>query len=394
MMKTKIAVFFGGRSVEHEISVISANQAINALDRDRYSVVPVYITKKGRWYSGEALFHLDNYKDTEQLVEKCEEVYMTPSWGDYHLYKKRRSLWGSKIKEAIDVVFPVFHGTYGEDGVFQGLLELIGIPYVGSNTPSSANGMDKIFMKMILRESGIPVVDWIWFTDKEWFMHKERYVQMIEERLHYPVIVKPSNMGSSVGISPASNRDELIIAISYAEHFSQRILVEKMIVHIKEVNCAVLGDVQHAESSVCEEPIKSGEILSYEDKYLSGGKSSKGMQNTKRRIPADLTDELSEEIRGYALKTFQILSCNGVARVDFILDTMDNAIYVNEINTIPGSLSFYLWEASQLPFEALVDKLVLLALKRDREIKLKRFSYDQNIFNMMGSVKGKKISLK
>jgi len=388
-MKTKIGVFFGGRSVEHEISIISAQQAICAFDQNKYSIIPIYITKEGKWYTGKSLLDLDNYKNTNKLLEQCEEVYMIPSFGDYNLYKKKQVFLRSSIKETIDVVLPVLHGTNGEDGTFQGLIELIGIPYVGCNTVSSANGMDKIYMKMILRECGIPVIDYVWFTDKDWFLQKNKYIQTIEEQLGYPVIIKPSNLGSSVGISPASNKNDLIQAIESAEKFSQRIIVEKMIVEIKEINCSVLGDYQKAKSSVCEEPVRSGDILSYADKYMSGGKPSKGMQSTKRRIPADLPIDVSEKIRSYAVEAFRVLSCNGVARVDFIIDEKDNSIYVNEINTIPGSLSFYLWEATNLNFDNLMDELVKLALKRDRETRIKTFDYNQNIFNVKRGKSGK-----
>lgn len=393
-MKTKIGVFFGGRSVEHEISVISALQAIDAFDGDRYSIIPIYITKKGGWFTGNALLKAESYKNIDLLLKECVEVYMAPTYGDYNLYRKKKTLFGSGVMATIDVVLPVLHGTNGEDGTFQGLMELVGIPYIGCNLLSSANGMDKINMKMILRESGVPVIDYVWFSDREWFSNKEALIEKIEATLGYPVIVKPANLGSSVGISAGHDRDGLVSAIEDAEKFSSRILVEKMVVEIKEINCSVVGDYAKNMSSVCEEPLKSGDILSYEDKYMSGGESSKGMQSTKRRIPADLPTEVSEEIRRLASETFRVLSSNGVARIDFIIDGADNKIYVNEINTIPGSLAFYLWEATNVPFGELMDKLVMLALKRDREIKMKTFSYDQNIFNLSGGAKGGKLGSK
>lgn len=395
-MKIKIGVFFGGRSVEHEISVISALQAINAFNGDKYSITPIYITKKGVWYTGEALLDLNKYRDTEQLLKQCKEVYMTPTYGDYNLYKKNRTLFGSNIIETIDVVLPVLHGTNGEDGSFQGLMELIGVPYVGCNTVSSANGMDKIYMKMILRENNIPVIDYVWFTNREWFSNRDELINRVESEIGYPVIVKPANLGSSIGISAGYDREGLIQAVESAEKFAERIVVEKMVVKLKEINCSVLGDYADNIASVCEEPIKSGEILSYEDKYGGGdsSKSSKGMQSTKRRIPADLSPEVSEKIRFFASETFRVLSSSGVARVDFIIDENDDTIYVNEINTIPGSLSFYLWEASDIPFEKLMDKLISIALKRDREIKMKTFSYDQNIFKLSGGAKGGKLGSK
>ncbi|MDR1096665.1 MAG: D-alanine--D-alanine ligase [Tannerella sp.] len=389
-MKTKVGIFFGGRSVEHEIAILSALQAINAFDKNRYTLIPVYITKKGRWYTGEALFDIDSYKDTDLLLQQCEEVYMRPVYKDFNLYRKKKKIFGGEnILTSLDVVFPVLHGTNGEDGTFQGLLELIGIPYTGCNTVSSANGMDKIYMKMILQESRIPVIDYVWFTGKEWFADKEQLIKKIEDKTGYPLIIKPANLGSSVGISAAGDKDSLIRAVEMAEKFSTRIIVEKRIVSIREINCSVLGDYAENKASVCEEPLKSGEILSYEDKYMSGGKSSsKGMQSTRRHIPADLPADISEKIQYYASETFRVLSCNGVARIDFIIDESAGAIYVNEINTIPGSLSFYLWEATGLPFEKLIDTLIKLALKRERETALTTFSYDRNIFNLNKGVKG------
>ena len=250
--------------------------------------------------------------------------------------------------------------------------------------------MDKITMKMILRESGIPVVDYVWFTDRQWFTQKDELIKKIEDTLGYPVIVKPANLGSSVGIGKAADRQQLIEKIDNAERFSQRIIVEHLVEQLKEINCSVLGDADDHQSSVCEEPIKTGDFLSYEDKYMGGTKSTQGMQASEKRIPALLPDEVSERIRHIAGETFRVLSCHGVSRVDVMIDEKDGQVYVNEINTIPGSLSFYLWEASGITFESLMDRLVALALKRKRDIDRKTFSYDSNIFALGGGVKGAK----
>ena len=209
-MKTTVGVFFGGRSTEHEISVISALQAINAFNKEKYEIIPIYITKQGRWFSGDALLEVKNYRDMAALQNMCAEVYMIPEYGDYNLYRKKRALFGNNIWAKLDVVIPVLHGSNGEDGIFEGILESIGIPYAGCNTLSSANGMDKITMKMIMEKSGIPIVDYVWFTDKQWFAQRDKLIEEIETRLGYPVIVKPANLGSSVGISHADNREELI----------------------------------------------------------------------------------------------------------------------------------------------------------------------------------------
>ena len=393
-MKTNIGVFFGGRSTEHEISVISASQAMHAINRSNYDVTPIYISKQGKWYTGEALFDVANYKNIGTLIEKCQEVYMIPSYGDYNLYKIKKTLFGTNIYTKLDVVIPILHGSNGEDGVFEGVLESIGIPFAGCNTLSSANGMDKITMKMIMQACNIPVVDYVWFTDKEWFAKKENLLNIIESKLGYPVIVTPANLGSSVGIGRAKNREELIDKIDNAEIYSTRIIVENMIEDLQEINCSVLGDADEYKSSVCEEPIKSGEILSYEDKYMGGSKGSKGMQASEKRIPAELPDSETERIQFLAGETFRVLSCHGVSRIDVIIDKSNRNIYVNEIIPIPGSLSFYLWEASGVSFEELMDTLVKLALKRKRELDMKTVSYDQNIFNLGRGIKGSKTRLK
>ncbi len=389
-MKTNIGVFFGGRSTEHEISVISASQAMNAINREKYDVTPIYISKQGRWYTGDALLDVANYRDTNKLIAGCEEVYMSPEFGDYKLYRRNKKLFGNPVVSELDVVIPVLHGSNGEDGIFEGVLESIGIPYAGCNTLSSANGMDKITMKMIMQACDIPVVDYVWFTDKQWFAKRDELINSIETKLGYPVIVKPANLGSSVGIGRARDREQLIERINDAEQYSTRIIVEHMVEDLKEINCSVLGDCDEYITSVCEEPIKSGEILSYEDKYMGGSKGAKGMQASQKRIPADLPDEVSDRIRFLAGETFRVLSCHGVSRVDVIMDVSDGNIYVNEINTIPGSLSFYLWEATGIRFDQLMDRLVKLALKRKREQSSKTVSYDQNIFSLGGGVKGTK----
>ena len=389
-MKTNIGVFFGGRSTEHEISVISASQAMHAINKDKYNVIPIYISKQGKWYTGDALFEISNYRNIPDLLKKTEEVYMEPSFGDYNLYKKKKSLFGTNVLTSLDVVIPVLHGSNGEDGIFEGVLESIGIPYAGCNTLSSANGMDKITMKMILKSCGIPVVDYVWFTDKQWFAQRDELIGKIEKEIGYPVIVKPANLGSSVGIGRAANREELIEKINDAEIYSTRIIVEDMVENLQEINCSVLGDCDENQASVLEEPIKSGDFLSYEDKYIGGGKGSKGMQAAQKRIPADLPEKETERIKFLARETFRVLSCHGVSRVDMIIDRNTRDIYVNEINTIPGSLSFYLWEASGISFEQLMDRLVDLAIKRKQQQGLKTVSYDQNIFNLGKGLKGAK----
>lgn len=382
-MKTVVGVFFGGRSTEHEISVISANQAMAAMNPDKYEIVPIYISKDGRWFTGRDLLTLSNYRNPEQLLQKCTEVYMRPTYGDFNLYNTKKSLFGKDVFTTLDVAIPVLHGTNVEDGKFEGVLETIGIPYAGCNTLASANGMDKITMKMILRADNIPVVDYVWMTDHQWTSDRDEMLRKVEDTLGYPVIVKPADLGSSIGIGVAHDREQLISRLDEAARFSRRLIVEHMVTALREINCSVLGDVDEYQTSVLEEPIKAEEILSYGDKYMGGG-----MHAAQKRIPAELPDDVAAECRRLAGETFRVLSCHGVSRVDLIIDDELGKVYVNEINTIPGSLSYYLWEAAGLPFEQLMDRLVKLALKRRRDEQGKTTSFSQNIFAMGGGVKG------
>lgn len=389
-MKTNIGVFFGGRSTEHEISVISASQAIAAIDRNKFDVTPVYISKEGRWYTGEALLDLKKYRDIPSLLKQCEEVYMRPIYGDYTLYltNPKGLMKNKNVATKLDVVIPVLHGANGEDGTFEGILDSIGIPYAGCDTLASANGMDKITMKMILRENDIPVVDYTWFTDRQWFAKRDEMIARVESKLGYPVIVKPANLGSSIGIGCAHNREELIAKVEDASRYASRIVVEHMVEQLQEINCSVLGDCDEYETSVLEEPIKSTEILSYTDKYMGGTKGNQGMQASAKKIPAELPADMTAEIQRLAGETFRVLSCHGVSRVDVIVDRADGKIYVNEINTIPGSLSFYLWEATGLSFPKLMERLVSLAVKRNTRRGQKTLSFSQNIFALGGGTKG------
>ncbi len=382
-MKTVVGVFFGGRSTEHEISVISANQAIAAMNPDKYEIVPIYVSKDGRWYTGRELTTLSNYRHPEELLKKCTEVYMRPVYGDFNLYSVKKPMFGKDVVATLDVAIPVFHGTNVEDGKFEGVLETIGIPYAGCNTLASANGMDKITMKMILRADGIPVVDYVWMSDRQWTADRDAMIRKVEDTLGYPVIVKPADLGSSIGIGVAHDREQLISRLDDAARFSRRLIVEHMVTALREINCSVLGDVDEYETSVLEEPIKAEEILSYGDKYMGGG-----MHAAQKRIPAELPDDQAAECRRLAGETFRVLSCHGVSRVDLIIDDDLGKVYVNEINTIPGSLSYYLWEAAGLPFDQLMDRLVKLALKRRRDEQGKTTSFSQNIFAMGGGMKG------
>ena len=397
-MKTNIGVFFGGRSTEHEISVISASQAMHAINRDKYNVTPIYISKQGKWYTGDALFDVANYRDINSLLAKCQEVYMRPIYDDYNLYKTKKPLFGTDVLTRLDVVIPVLHGSNVEDGIFEGVLQTIGIPYAGCDVLASANGMDKITMKMILQACDIPVVDYVWFTDKQWFAKRDELIAQIENKLGYPVIVKPANLGSSVGIGCAHNREELIDKVDAAEQYSTRLIVEYMVKDLQEINCSVIGDCNEYRMSVLEQPLTSQDILTYTDKYMGGTKGAKGMAASQKKFPADLPDAETKRIQFLAGETFRALSCHGVSRADVMIEGKSERdasgcrkIFVNEINTIPGSLSFYLWEGSGLKFDEEMEHLVQLALKRKRKQGMKTVSYDQNIFSLGGGIKGGKM---
>lgn len=379
-MKIRVGVFFGGKSVEHEVSVISGLQAYNAFDRDKYEPVPIYITKDNELYTGEAIGDIANYKNIPALLKKSIRVFLMCEQGKVELIRYPMKKLGSSAVAQIDVAFPVVHGANVEDGSLQGFLRHYNIPLAGCDVEASAVTMDKYVMKAVLKDNGIPVLDCITLNVKEYERDENGAYAKIEERIGYPVIVKPVNLGSSVGIKVAKDQEGLREALEYAFTFGGRVLVERAIMNLREINCAVLGDYEQAHASECEEPISSDEILSYEDKYVAGSKSgSEGMRTAKRELPAKLTPQKREEIRQMAVRTFQVLNCSGVSRIDFMIDRDTDQVYVNEINPIPGSLAFYLWEALGKPYAQLLDDMVGLALKREREEKSVLTSFDSNI---------------
>ena len=394
-MKTKVAVLFGGKSVEHEVSIISGLQAFAALDRTKYAPLPLYIAKDNRLYTGPHMGDIAAYRVLPRCLAEATRVLLSPATGGgVELLRDPPRRFGGNTVGRFEVAIPVVHGTNAEDGTLMGMLEMLGVPYAASDVTSSAAGMDKWLMKAALRAAGLPVLDALIVTGRRYALEGEAVMNETEERFGYPVIVKPVNLGSSVGISRANDRAGLAAAMDTAAAYSPRFLVEPAIEQLREINCAVLGDGETAEASVCEEPVGADEILSYRDKYLGGGKGSKhpeGMNGLKRRCPADLPAGLAEQVRRLAVDTFQALHCCGVARVDFLNDLATGQIWVNEINTIPGSLAFYLWEASGIPFHQLLDRMIALAFKRQREREALTFSYDSNLLSgvVLGAKTGK-----
>ncbi len=388
-MKTKVALMFGGKTVEHEVSVISGIQALKSMDTDKYEVIPVYMTKENDMYTGPDIGKIESYRDIPALLKHSQRVIMVNDGGRVQLVPYPAKMFGGQKPVAIDIAFPVVHGTNVEDGALQGYLKTVGVPFVGPDVTSSAISMDKFITKAVLKEAGVPVLDAKVYTMSD-YEYPEKIADDIEKSFGYPVIIKPVNLGSSVGIGVAKSRDELIDAIDDAFRYAARVMAEHAISKLREINCSVLGDENEAFASECEEPLTSGEILSYEDKYVNsggkkggskGGSGSKGagMANLSRKIPAELSPEKREEIRELAVKSFRALGCCGVSRIDFMIDEEEDKLYFNEINPIPGSLSFYLWEPVGVPYKELLDRMIQLALKRTRVEESLTFTFDTNI---------------
>ena len=387
-MKTKVAMMFGGKTVEHEVSVISGIQAFKAMDTEKYEVIPVYMTKDNDMYTGADVGRIESYRDIPALLKRSQRVIMVNDGGRVQLVPYPQKKFGGAKPADIDIAFPVVHGTNVEDGALQGYLKTVGIPFVGPDVTSSAISMDKFITKAVLKEAGVPVLDAKVYTMAD-YEDPEGIAADIEKVFGYPVIIKPVNLGSSVGIGVAKSRDELIDAIDDAFRYASRIMAEHAISKLREINCSVLGDENEALASECEEPLTSGEILSYEDKYVNGGgkkggakgsgSKGAGMANLSRKIPADLSPEKREEIRELAVKSFKALGCCGVSRIDFMIDEEEDKLYFNEINPIPGSLSFYLWEPVGVPYKELLDRMIQLALKRTRMEDSLTFTFDTNI---------------
>jgi D-alanine-D-alanine ligase len=394
MPKLNVGVIFGGRSVEHEVSIVTGLQVVENVDRTKYDVIPIYVSKEGDWYTGEELKDIKNYKDIKQLLSKVRKVFLppVPSMAGLYFYPFRSGIFKKEAEFLrLDVIVPAIHGMHGEDGTIQGLFELADIPYAGSGVTGSAVGMDKIIMKDIFKANGIPTVKYTWFLRDDYESNRESILQSVEDNVSYPVFVKPANLGSSIGITMARDRQGLMDAIEVAVRYDRKIIVEEGVRDPMEVNCSCLGLDEDVRSSVCEQPVTWQELLSFEDKYLSSN-TSKGMKSASRRIPAPISDEKTAEVRELAAKAFKVLDCSGVARIDFLLEKDTMKVYVNEINTMPGSAAFYLWEPEGVRFKELIDRLIDIALKRHHEKRKNIYTFDSELLKKAssGSLKGVK----
>ncbi len=387
-----IGFIFGGRSVEHEVSIIHAIQAINALPA-KYQAIPIYISKEGQWYSGDCLKELSSYQNISALLNQAIKVDFAVNYQNWQLTEIGKGGLFAKPKQiALDLIIPVIHGAHGEDGCLQGLLELSGIPYAGPNVLGAALGMDKIAMKAILKEAALPVVDYMAFSRQAWQNKRQDLIDQAEN-LGYPLIVKPATLGSSIGINKVANQEELIIAIDLAADLALRILVEKAVCPLRELNCAIIGSGDDYQLSAIEEPLSSEQILSFADKYLGSGakegSKASGMTGAKRQIPAQISDDIAAQVYDLTAKAFAAMDGLGVCRIDFLLNSDTGKLYINELNTIPGSLSFYLFAPTGLDYPALLEKLISLALDQYRIKQKTVYTYQSNIL-AGGHAKGKK----
>ncbi len=401
MSKLNIAVIFGSRSCEHDVSIISALQLIEAAKTAGFTVIPVYISREGLWYTGEALTQIETFREFNPMGKGITRVNLDVSAnaGDLWAWPPQRAGLFAKVPAPIahiDVAIPVLHGLHGEDGTVQGLLEMANIPYASSGVLGSAVGMDKIAMKQMLRGAGYPVLDYVWLTRDQLKADREAIVERIEREIKYPAFVKPAALGSSIGVSKATNREELDKALDLAASYDRRILVEVGINNPVEINCAALGYGEDVRTSVCEMPVPStgDKFLNFFEKYLRNvgtkGESSRGMKSLSRVVPAPIGEELTERIQRMTKEIFRLLDCRGTVRIDFILDEND-VLYVNEPNTIPGSLAFYLWQECGVSFGKLVEIMVEDALRAHADKNTNVFAFDSTILQKVAAgAKGSK----
>ena len=390
-MKIKVGVIFGGESVEHEVSIISALQAIKNINKEKYEVVPIYISKDRTWYTGEELANIEIYKDLETVKKKSKEVTLCKINNEFALLSTKGML--NKIVNTIDVAFPIVHGQNVEDGTLAGYLSTIDIPFVGCGVLGAALGQDKVVMKQVFSSSNIPIVDYTWFYDTDYLNDEEKCLKEIK-KIGYPVVVKPANLGSSVGINFVKNEKDIKEAINEAIKYDKKVLIEKAVDNLIEVNCSVVGNADHQETSEIEEVMSDNSILTYEDKYIGDKKTkntgSKGMVNASRIIPARISKKIRSEVEHISKEAFKALNLSGVCRIDFLIDSKTEKVYVNEPNTIPGSLSFYLWEPIGKKYTELLDDLITMGIKDYKNKEKKIYRFDTNILKNFNGTKGVK----
>ncbi len=388
----KVGVIFGGESVEHEVSIITAVQAMNFINSQKYEVVPIYIDKKRNWYTGELLREMDTYKDLDNIGNYAKEVTLTRRDDEFILQKKRGLFKG--IVNTIDVAFPIVHGKGVEDGSLSGYLETIGIPYVGPSMLGASIGQDKVVQKQVLAAAGVPVVNYTWFYDQEYLEDEETILKNIKA-LGYPVIVKPARLGSSVGISVAKNEKEVKDAIEDAIKYDEKIVVEEMVPNLLELDCAVLGSNNKMECSLIGEMMTKNDFLTFEDKYIGNGgkkgpKTGNKVSTSGFKIPAAVDKEIEEKIYAEAQNAFRALNLSGVTRFDFLVNKKTKEVFVNEPNTIPGCLAFFFFTPKGKKYPKLLDELINGAIKEYKNSQKKVTSFESNVLSTYNGSKGAK----
>ena len=392
MSKKQLGVIFGSRSCEREVSIISAVQLMRHADTEKYDVIPVYIDEHGGWYTGEKLKDIHSYQPFQPNQAGIVRVYldMTSGSGALLTTERGKGLFSREEIRAVAgiVVFVVvMHGMNGEDGTLQGMLELANVPYTSSGVGASALGMDKILMKQFFRGADLPVLPSVWYTMTEFQADPGRILKETEEVLGYPVYVKPAKLGSSIGVSRAENGEELREALELAFEYDRRVLVEKGLTKPVELNCSVLGYDGETTASPIEMPISGEDFLDFKEKYLAGG-GSKGMASLHRVLPAPIEDDLRIRIQEMSKSIFRMMDCKGVVRIDYMFDRDSGGLYITEINVIPGSLAFYLWENAGMPYRELIDRMVELAEKAHLDKNQANYAYTSDI--LKGAVFGTK----
>lgn len=384
----KLGVIYGGESVEHEVSIISAVQAMNKIDSEKYDIIPIYITKDGEWYTSKALRDIEIYQDLELLKRYSKNVVLYKKKGKFVLQNKG---FFKKIVDELDIVFPIVHGTNVEDGVLQGYLRTIGIPFVGSDVLASSIAQDKIVQKQVFEATNLPMTKYVWFYDNEYNENKDEILKKIK-KLKFPVIIKPASLGSSVGISSCKKIDEIDDKIMDAINYDNKIVVEEMVSNLTEVNISVLGNYENQSLSEIEEVMSDNDLLTYEDKYIGGNKSkaSKGMASASRKIPATINNKLKDEVREIAVSAFKALNSSGNVRIDFLVDKKAGKVFINEINSCPGSLAFYLWEPLGKDYTELLDDMINIGVKDYKKRIRKVHSFETNILKGFSGLKGSK----
>ena len=371
------AVIFGGRSVEHDVSIVTGHQIMDAFPSEKYEVLPIYVSRDGRWFTGEPLRQLANFTDVNLRDDGISACLISPDTRHHGLIiNPTAGRFSKSAVKRIDVVFPALHGSHGEDGNLQGLLELADIPYVGFATLGSALTNDKAMTKMVLRQAGIPVLDDIWFSREDWLNQPDAIVARITGKFGYPLFIKPATLGSSIGIGRADSETLLRASIDIAANFDRRILVEPAVTDGVEINCSVIGYGDQYEASTLEQPVSWDEFLSYEDKYLRG---SEGMKSAERLIPAPISPELSSKIKETSINAFRAVDGRGIARLDFLVRPQRDEVFLNEINTLPGSLAFYLWHEDGYSRTQLVERLVQLAYDAHAVKRRNVYDYQTNL---------------